>query len=98
MIVEFSVVPLDTGESVSEFVARTIPIVEESGLANELTPMGTVLEGDWDEIMAVIKSCHEAVLADSARVVTGIKIDDRPGKPKDRITAKVKSVCDKAKS
>lgn len=94
MLAEFSIVPLGTGESISHYVARAIKIVEQSGLDYRMNPMGTVVEGAWDEVMAVIKSCHNEVLRDSTRVVTRIVVDDRPAAGK-RIDAKVRSVEDK---
>jgi uncharacterized protein (TIGR00106 family) len=91
MLVQFSIVPLGTGESVSKGVAEVIRIVDESGLPYKTNPMGTVIEGAWDEVMTLIRKCHEAVLGSASRVLTSISIDDRPGKP-DRITEKIKSV------
>jgi uncharacterized protein (TIGR00106 family) len=91
MIVEFSIVPLGKGESLSGDIARVIRIVEKSGLPYKINPMGTVVEGKWDEVMELLKKCHRAVLKDGMRVVTSIKIDDRKGK-KNRIDVKVKSV------
>lgn len=94
MLVSFSVSPLGKGESVSEFVAPIIDIIEKSGLPNKTNPMGTVVEGSWDEVMELVKKCHDAVLDNSARVITNIKIDDRPGKP-NRMEGKIKSVEEK---
>jgi uncharacterized protein (TIGR00106 family) len=91
MLIQFSIVPIGTGESISESVAGVIRIVDESGLPYRTNPMGTVIEGGWDEVMALIRKCHEEVLRGASRVLTSISIDDRPGKP-DRITEKVKSV------
>jgi uncharacterized protein (TIGR00106 family) len=91
MLVQFSIVPIGTGESISEHVAEVIRVVDESGLPYRTNPMGTVVEGGWDEVMALIKKCNEEVLRGASRVLTSISIDDRPGKP-DRITEKVKSV------
>ena len=91
MLVQFSIVPIGTGESISEHVAEVIRVVDESGLPYRTNPMGTVVEGGWDEVMALIRKCHEEMLKGKARVLTSISIDDRPGKA-DRITEKVKSV------
>ena len=77
MLVEFSVIPLGKGASVGSDIAKVIRIVENSGLPYKLNPMGTVVEGKWDELMALIKRCHKVVLRDGERVVTTIKIDDR---------------------
>jgi len=91
MLLEFSIVPLGTGESVSEIVAKVIETVDRSGLPYRCNPMGTVIEGEWDEVMGVVRKCHFDVLSVSPRVLTRITIDDRPGKS-DRITGKLESV------
>jgi len=91
MLVQFSIVPLGTGESVSQSVAEVIRIVDESGLPYRTNPMGTVVEGEWDEVITLIRKCHEEALMNASRVLTSISIDDRPGKP-DRIIEKIKSV------
>ena len=91
MLVEFTVVPLGKGESVSEYVAECIRIVRASGLSYQLTPMATVLEGERDEVMNVIMECHQRVLDMSKRVITEIRIDDRKDR-KDAITQKIRSV------
>ncbi len=94
IVCEFSIVPIGKGESVSPFVARCQKIVEESGLPHQLTAMGTLLEGEWDEIMAVIKKCHMAVRTECRRVSTTIRIDDREAPP-GRLQQKVRSVEEK---
>ncbi len=94
IVCEFSITPIGVGESLSPYVARCEKIVRESGLPHMLTPMGTVLEGEWDEVMAVIRACHMAVRADCRRVSTLIKIDDREGPP-GRMARKVRSVEEK---
>lgn len=76
---EFSVVPIGKGESVSQYVAECIRIVEASGLDYKINPMGTVLEGDYDSVMDVVRQCHMRVLEMSTRVITTVKIDDRVG-------------------
>ena len=94
VIAEFSIVPVGTGTSLSPFVAECLRIVEESGLKHQLTPMGTVLEGDGEKVMATIMACHSQVLRMSERVVTSIKIDDRRDRPMD-MERKVRSVKEK---
>jgi len=91
MLIEFSVVPLGTGPSVGDSVAKVLTIVKESGLPYKINPMGTVVEGQWNDLMKLVKKCHAAVLKDCERVLTNIKVDDRKGKTK-RIDLKVKSV------
>ncbi len=91
MLVEFSVVPVGTGVSISPQIAEVLRIVAESGLQYKANPMGTVLEGNWDAVMAVVKKCHDTVMKDSERALTTITIDDRKGKEA-RIEKKLESV------
>ena len=78
-IAEFSITPIGKGVSVGEYVARCVDIVDRSGLAYRLNPMGTVVEGSFDEVVSLIARCHKAVAKDCERVSTLIKIDDRKG-------------------
>jgi len=91
MIVNFSVVPIGKDSSLSTQVAEILKIVSESGIDYKLHSMGTILEGDWNNIMKLIKKCHKQVLKNSDRVLTTITIDDRKGRT-GRIAGKVKSV------
>ncbi len=95
-VVEVSITPLGTATtSVSSYVAGCVRIVQESGLSFELTPMGTIIEGDLDEIFRVIRQMHEAPFAAGAvRVSTLIKIDDRRDKTHSMI-GKLRSVQEK---
>ena len=91
VLVEFSIVPLGKGVSVSPIVARVLKIVAGSGISYKANPMGTVLEGEWDRVMGIIKECHQEVMKDADRAVTSIKIDDRKGSG-ERIEKKLESV------
>jgi uncharacterized protein (TIGR00106 family) len=90
MIAEFSIVPLGEGESLSALVAQAFEVIEESGVAYEHHAMGTNLEGNWTEVMGVIKACRDRLLETSNRVSLSIKIDDRKG-AHDRLSHKVES-------
>jgi uncharacterized protein (TIGR00106 family) len=79
MIAAFSINPVGAGESVSKVVGECIAIVRASGLPNETNAMFTNLEGDWNEVMGVIKECVEHVAAAAPRVSVVIKIDHRQG-------------------
>ena len=68
VLLEFAMWPLGQGESVSPYVARTLDIIDRSGLAYQLTPMGTILEGEWSEVMAVITACFEQMRSDCPRI------------------------------
>ena len=94
LIAEFSIVPVGAGMSLSPFVAECLRIVQGSGLKHQLTPMGTILEGDGEKVMNTIMACHSRVLQMSERVVTSIKIDDRRDRPSD-MGRKVRSVEEK---
>ena len=94
MLAEFSVVPIGKGESVSQYVAECLKIVEASGLDYRINPMGTVLEGDYDQVMAVIRNCHMRVMDISSRVITTVKIDDRKN-TKGMLDSKIRSVEEK---
>jgi len=94
MITEFSIMPVGKEGSLSRDVAEAIKIINESGLRYQLGPMGTSIEGEWDEVMAVIKGCRDKLLETSNRVYLIIKIDDRKGAT-DQIMQKVKSVEEK---
>lgn len=94
MIVAFSVAPTEVPNNtaeMSEAVAAAIKVVRDSGLPNETNAMFTLIEGQWDEVMAVIKQATEAVLATSPRVSLVLKADIRPGYS-GQLTAKVESV------
>jgi uncharacterized protein (TIGR00106 family) len=91
MLVQFSIVPLGKGASVGDDVARVLKIVDRSGLQYKVNSMGTVVEGKWDDVMGLIKKCHDTVLRGGERVMTSISIDDRK-RMKNRIEEKVKSV------
>ncbi len=91
MLAEFSIVPVGTGSSIGDQLAEVLKIVDSSGLPYKINPMGTVIEGEWDEVIRLIKKCHGSVMGKAERAVTTISIDDRKGKP-NRIDEKVKSV------
>jgi len=92
MVVEFSVIPIGSGTSISADVAEAIKIVAESGIKYKVTPMSTIMEGSWEEIMEVIRKCHEALLKRSGRVMTRISIDDRVGSSGNRMNEKIESI------
>jgi len=79
VLAEFSVVPIGKGESVSQYVAECLKIVEASGLPYRINPMGTVVEGDYDAVMDVIRACHMRVMELCPRAITSVKIDDKKG-------------------
>lgn len=98
-VVEISVAPLGTASpGVSEYVAACVKVVAASGLNYQLTPMGTVIEGDIDAIFAVLRSMHEVPFGKGAeRVSTLIKIDDRRDAGSHGLAGKIDSVLNKLK-
>jgi uncharacterized protein (TIGR00106 family) len=79
VIVAFSITPLGVGEEVGAPVAEAVRVVRESGLPNETNAMFTNVEGEWDEVMAVVKAAVDAVAARAPRVSLVLKADVRPG-------------------
>ena len=94
VIVEFSIFPMDKGESLSPYVARALKTIQDSGLPYELNPMGTCVEGEWKEVMSLVDHCFEELQKDCGRVYSSIKIDWRDG-PVGRLSNKVGSVEEK---
>jgi uncharacterized protein (TIGR00106 family) len=91
MIVAFSVTPLGVGEDVGELVADAVRVVRASGLPNHTDAMFTSIEGDWDEVMSVVKSAVGAVAAKTNRVSMVLKADIRVGVT-DGLTSKVEDL------
>jgi len=93
-IVDFSIVPMDKGESISPYVARAVAIIKKCGLSYRFGPMGTSIEGDWPAVMGVVEQCFEALKKDCNRVYMTIKVDYRKGDG-GRLTRKIASVEEK---
>jgi uncharacterized protein (TIGR00106 family) len=91
MLVAFSITPLGIGEDVGEAVAEAIRVVRASGLPNHTDSMFTTIEGEWDDVMTVIKEAVDVVGRLAPRVGLTLKADIRPG-VQDAMTAKVKAV------
>ena len=92
-IIQVSIVPLGTGPSMSQYVARAIKVLQdEKDVTYKLTPMGTIVEGDLDRALRVLRRMHESVFGEGVqRVLTTITIDDRRDK-KATMASKVSSV------
>ena len=91
MLIEFSIVPIGTSSSLSARVAEVLDIVDSSGLSYKLTPMGTIVEGEWNDLMRLVRQCHRKMMKNEERVLTSILIDDRKGKT-GRMDRKIRSV------
>ena len=91
LLLEFSMSPLDKGESVSQFVSRSLNIIDKSGINYRLNPMGTVIEGEWDAVLGLVKECFDRMSEDCNRITCSVKIDYRKGKS-GRLDSKIASV------
>lgn len=91
LLAEFSMTPLDKGESVSAYVSRSIDIIDQSGVPYKLGPMGTCIEGDWTQVFGVIKACFDRMDEDCNRISISIKVDYRRGKS-GRLESKIATV------
>ncbi len=91
VLLEFAMAPGGKGESVSEYVARILDVIDRSGVPYQLTPMGTILEGDWDRVMDVVTACFKALETDCTRISMNMKVDYRAG-PSGRLRSKTAKV------
>ncbi|MHB1033321.1 MAG: MTH1187 family thiamine-binding protein [Pirellulales bacterium] len=91
VLLEFSMFPVGKGESVSPYVARSLEIIDRSGLDYRLNSMGTIVEGSIDEVLAVVKECFEAMAVDCPRIVCRADFDYRQGRT-GRLESKIASV------
>ncbi len=94
VLIDLSIFPVDKGASVSPYVARIVSLIKGSGLSYVFGPMGTTIEGNWDDAMSVINQCMEELKKDCDRIYMTIKVDYRKGID-GRIKGKVKSVEEK---
>lgn len=92
MLAAFSITPLGAGESVGGPVAEAVRLVRASGLPSETNAMVTNVEGEWDEVMALIRASVEKVAELAPRVSVLIKLDYRPEAPPGRLARDVDSV------
>lgn len=91
VLLEFAMNPPDRGTGLGSYVARILDIVDRSGVSYQLTPMGTILEGDFDAVMKVVGDCFRALEADCPRIGMNLKMDYRAG-PESRLKSKIESV------
>ena len=91
VLLEFSMSPLDKGVSLSAYVSRSLDIIDRSGVPYRLNPMGTVVEGTWDEVLGIVTQCFERMRTDCDRISVAVKIDYREGHT-GRLDSKIASV------
>jgi uncharacterized protein (TIGR00106 family) len=94
MLVELSIIPVGINPHMSAELAKALQLVDASGLPYQLTPSGTCIEGEWDEIMPLIRQCHERVRKGAPHVITMLKIEDDEGE-RHKLTRNVASVEEK---
>jgi len=94
VLLEFSIAPLEKGASVSHYVARSLKIIDASGLDYRLHAMGTIVEGELEQVLKVLRDCMEAMASDCDRITCTAKIDYRRGYS-GRLASKVESVVEK---
>jgi len=94
VLIHFSLFPTDKGTSVSPYVARSLRIIRESGLPYKLGPMSTAVEGEWDDVVAVVERCFKELRKDCSRIYMTLQMDYREG-AQNRIEGKIKSVEEK---
>ena len=95
VLLEFSMSPLGKGESVSRYVSRSLEIIDESGLDYRMNPMGTVVEGEWDALLALLSRCFRELEKESDRISLLVKFDYRKG-VSGALESKIRSVEEKA--
>lgn len=79
MLVELNINPLGRGTHLSNDLGEILKLIDDSGLRYALTPLGTCIEGEWDDVMALIKDCHKRVRTMSSHVFTTLRIEDEEG-------------------
>ena len=91
VLAELTMFPTDKGESVSRWVSQVIDHIDKSGITYKLTPMGTVLEGEWDEVMSVISACFHILEPQCGRIYSTLKVDYRKGS-ESRMSSKIDKI------
>lgn len=79
MLVELSIIPVGKDAHISDELAEVVKMIDESGLPYELTPSATCIEGEWEELMPLIRRCHDRMRAFAPHVITHITIEDDAG-------------------
>jgi uncharacterized protein (TIGR00106 family) len=91
VLLEFAMAPHGQGESLGAYVARIVDVIDKSGVPYQLTPMGTILEAEWDDVMNVVTACFKALQPDCPRIGMNLKVDYRLG-PESRLRSKIAKV------
>jgi uncharacterized protein (TIGR00106 family) len=91
VLLEFSIYPTDKGISVSSYVSRILDYIDKSGVTYQLTPMGTILEGEWNDVSDVVTGCFNLLAQDCERITINLKVDYRKGS-ESRMLTKIEKV------
>ena len=91
MLVELSILPLVGDGHVSDELAEVLRLIDAYGLPYQLTPSATCIEGEWNEVMELVRQCHDRMRSKSSHVVTFIKIEDEEG-VSDKLSRNINSV------
>ena len=91
MLVELSINPLGRGTHIAADLAAVLKLIDDSGLRYVLTPSGTCIEGEWNDVMELVKQCHELARKSSTHVLTTIRIEDEEGAT-DKLSENIASV------
>ena len=91
MLVELSILPLVGDGHVSDELAEVLRLIDAYGLPYQLTPSATCIEGEWNEVMELVRQCHDRMRSKSSHVVTFIKIEDEEG-VSDKLSRNISSV------
>ncbi|MDP4200527.1 MAG: MTH1187 family thiamine-binding protein [Bacteroidota bacterium] len=79
MLVDYTLVPLGSGTHLSSHISKIVDIIDASGLPYRLTPSGTCIEGEWDDIMNVLRDCQDEARKRSSHIMSFIQIEDEVG-------------------
>lgn len=91
VLLDLQIYPNDKGVNLSEYVARCLAVIDKSGVTYKMHPMGTILEGEWDAVNAVVNDCFKALQQDCDRISVNIRVDYRAG-DNSRLKSKIESV------
>ena len=91
MLAELSFIPVSGSPHLSGDIAKAVSLIDESGLPFQITPTGTCIEGEWDEVISVVGRARNALLERHGRMVTLLKLDDDPDDT-NRLSRNVESV------
>lgn len=94
VLIQIAMFPIGQGETVSPYVSRVVRIIKDSGLPHVFGPMGTAIEGEWDQVMEVLTRCHQELEKDCNRIYMSINVDSRKGR-ENGLQQKIRSVNSK---